>query len=127
MFSAFYVNMVKSGEESGKLIENLKVVSLEQEKDRVFKSRLRSAMMYPVFVLSLTAVVGIGIAWFILPKLATVFSQLKIKLPLITKILIGAGTFLGEHGRVVVPAGIAFIVVVLFLTFSFISCTSVLR
>ena len=119
LFPEHAVSLIQLGEKSGKLIENLKVVAIEQEKNRVFKSKLRSAMMYPVFVISLTVIIGIGIAWFILPKLATVFAQLKIKLPLITKILIGAGTFLGEYGYYVAPAGILVMAAVFFFIFSF--------
>jgi len=119
LFPEHAVSLIRLGEESGKLIENLKVVAIEQEKNRVFKSKLRSAMMYPVFVLSLTVIIGVGIAWFILPKLATVFAQLKIKLPLITEILINMGTFLGEYGSYVVPAGILVMAVLFFLIFTF--------
>ncbi|HCA67086.1 MAG TPA: hypothetical protein DEP11_02405, partial [Candidatus Jacksonbacteria bacterium] len=119
LFPEHSVSLIRLGEESGHLTENLKVVSVEQEKDRVFKSKLRSAMMYPIFVLSLTVIIGIGIAWFILPKLALVFSQLKIKLPLITKILIGGGSFLGEHGGVVVPAAFIVMAALFFFIFSF--------
>lgn len=118
-FPEHAISLIRLGEQSGKLTENLKVIAIEQEKDRVLKSKLRSAMMYPVFVLSLTVIIGVGIAWFILPKLATVFSQLKIKLPLITKILIGIGTFLGEHGRLVIPAAVISIAVLFFFIFSF--------
>src|SRR3990167_1837988 len=119
LFPEHAVSLIRLGEESGKLIENLKVVAIEQEKNRVFKSKLRSAMMYPVFVLSLTVIIGVGIAWFILPKLATVFAQLKIKLPLITEILINMGTFLGEYGSYVAPAGILVMAVLFFLIFTF--------
>src|SRR3989338_5258203 len=119
LFPTHAVSLIRLGEESGKLTQNLKVVAIEQEKDRVFKSKIRSAMMYPVFVLSLTAIVGVGISWFILPKLAVVFSQLKIKLPLITKILIGSGTFLGNYGQYVVPVAIFIIIVLFFFVFIF--------
>lgn len=119
LFPEHAISLIRLGEQSGKLTENLKVVAIEQKKDRVLKSKLRSAMMYPIFVLSLTVVIGIGIAWLILPKLATVFSHLKIKLPLITKILISIGTFLGEHGQLVVPAIVIGITIIFFFTFSF--------
>ncbi len=119
LFPEHAISLIRLGEESGKLTENLKVVAIEQEKDRVFSSKLRSAMMYPVFVLSLTVIIGIGIAWFILPKLATVFAQLKINLPLITKILIGIGTFLGQYGQYVVPAAVVAVAAIFFFVFSF--------
>lgn len=119
LFPAHAVSLIRLGEESGRLTENLKVVATEEEKNRALQSKLRSAMMYPVFVLSLTVIIGVGIAWFILPKLAIVFSQLKIQLPLITKVLIGTGSYLGTHGQFVVPGGIFVMMVLLFFLFSF--------
>ena len=119
LFPEHAVSLIRLGEQSGKLTQNLKMVATEQEKDRALKSKLRSAMMYPIFVLSLTVIIGVGIAWFILPKLATVFSQLKITLPLITKILIGTGTFLGAHGQYVVPAGVVVMAMLFFFLFAF--------
>jgi len=67
-------------------------------------------MLYPAFVLGLTLVVGVGVAWFILPRLSTVFGALNVKLPAITVALIGFGTFLQHSGVFVVPI---FLVVVL--------------
>ncbi|QQS15533.1 MAG: type II secretion system F family protein [Candidatus Moraniibacteriota bacterium] len=119
LFREHVVSLVRIGEESGRLVENLKVVSVEEEKDRLFRSKLRSAMTYPIFVLLVTAVVGIGIAWFILPKLALVFSQLKIALPWITKALISVGVFLNASGWKVLPAGSIVIAVLFYFAFFF--------
>ncbi|TSC61415.1 MAG: Uncharacterized protein G01um101472_444 [Parcubacteria group bacterium Gr01-1014_72] len=113
LFPGHAISLIKLGEQSGKLTQNLAVVAIEQEKSRAFRDKLRSAMMYPLFVLALTIIVGTGITWFILPKLAIVFNQLKLELPLITKVLIGAGTFLGEHGAYVVPV-FFFVLITLF-------------
>lgn len=117
LFKDHSLSLIRLGEESGKLVQNLKIVEIEETKERLLRSRLRSAMMYPVFVLGLTAVVGIGIAWFILPKLALVFGQLKLQLPLITKVLISFGTFLGHYGKFVVPAAIILIVALFYFLF----------
>jgi type IV pilus assembly protein PilC len=103
MFPQHAVSLLRLGEESGKLTDNLVIVTGEMQKNREFKSKLRSAMMYPLFVLGVTLVVGIGIAWFILPKLATVFASLHIALPLVTRILIRGGAFLNTHGTTAVP------------------------
>ena len=105
-FKGYTISLIRLGEESGNFAENLKVVALEEEKDREFKSKVRSALMYPIFVLGLTGIIGIGISWFILPKLAKIFFDLKLALPLITKVLLGFGLFLNEHGLVAVPLGI---------------------
>lgn len=117
LFKGYTISLIRIGEESGKFAENLKVVALEQEKEREFKSKVRSALMYPAFVLILTAVIGIGISWFILPKLAKIFSDLKLALPLITKILIGFGIFLSNHGLVVVPIGILVVTGIVYVVF----------
>ncbi len=119
LFKDYTISLIRLGESSGRLVENLKVVSVEDQKERIFRSKLRSAMMYPVFVMGITVIIGVGIAWFILPKLATVFGQLKIELPLITKILIAVGAFLGQYGQFVAPAFILFVILLIYFIFFF--------
>lgn len=116
LFPAQAISLIQIGEESGRLVENLKVIALQQSKDRVFRSKIYSAMMYPVFVLVLSLIIGLGIAWFILPKLATVFASLNVKLPLITQILINVGTFLGDYGNIAVPSFV-FVLIIFVLVF----------
>lgn len=111
------VSLIKVGEETGRLAENLKVVVAQQQKERVFKSQVRSAMMYPILILSLMLLIGTGIAWFILPKLATVFTNLDLELPFITRVLIGAGTFLGNYGAIVLPLALIILIVIIYLLF----------
>ncbi len=111
IFSPHITALIRIGEESGQLNENLKAIVIQQKKEREFHSKLRSAMMYPALVLGLTLVVGIGIAWFILPRLSTVFDQLKLELPLVTRVLIGFGRFLGDYGTVVIPSFIMAIII----------------
>lgn len=119
LFKGYTISLIRLGEESGKFAENLRVVSLEEEKEREFKSKVKSALMYPAFVLVLTAVVGIGISWFILPKLAKIFTDLKLALPFITKVLLGFGLFLNEHGIVVVPIGVMILMALVYFIFMF--------
>lgn len=107
------IYLMRLGEETGRLSENLKLIKIQKEKSRDFGSKVRSAMMYPVFIMSVAFIIGVSIAWSILPRLAIVFSQLNIKLPIITKVLIDFGQFLNDYGIYVIP-------VVLFLIASFI-------
>ncbi|MDD5416186.1 MAG: type II secretion system F family protein [Candidatus Daviesbacteria bacterium] len=113
----YFISLIRLGEESGNLTENLKLVVTQQQKIREFASKLQSAMIYPVIVFSLTLITGIGIAWFILPRLSLVFSQLRMELPLITKILISLGKFLGEFGIVVIPLLIFLICLAVYFLF----------
>ncbi|MEK7560889.1 MAG: type II secretion system F family protein [Patescibacteria group bacterium] len=107
LFTDYQIALLRIGEESGNLSGNLKVIVTQQKRDRMLKSKVRSAVMYPAIVLSITVAVGIGVSWFTLPKLATVFASLGVALPLPTRILVGIGGFLGKYGVVVVPIGLA--------------------
>lgn len=118
-FKGYTISLIRLGEESGNFAENLKVVSLEEEKDRDFKSKIKSALMYPIFVLTLTGVVGIGISWFILPKLAKIFTDLRLTLPLVTRVLMSFGLFLSKHGIIAVPVGVAVIGLISYVVFMY--------
>lgn len=109
--------LINLGEESGRLVENLQVAARQEEKQRLLRAKVRSAMMYPAFVLGLTVVIGLAVAWFLLPKLSDTFSQLDVELPLISRIFIGFGDFLRTNGYWAVPSaigGLLFIVYILF-------------
>ncbi|HSW77348.1 MAG TPA: type II secretion system F family protein [Candidatus Chromulinivoraceae bacterium] len=110
--------LVQLGEQAGRLVDNLRVAAKQEEKQRVFKSKIRSALLYPTFVLSVTGLVGIGVSWFLLPRLAQTFSQLKLNLPLISQILIGFGTFLQNNGIWAVPGGLVIIILLCYLLFA---------
>lgn len=110
--------LVRLGEDSGRLNQNLQLAAQQEEKRHIFRAKIRSALIYPVFVLGLTLVVGLGISWFLLPRLANTFSQLHVKLPLISRIAINFGLFLQQHGAVAVPAFLGGVFIVSWLLFS---------
>jgi len=109
--------LLRLGEHSGRLVENLQLAAAQEEKRHIFQANIRSALLYPTFVLSITLVVGLGVAWFLLPHLNETFSQLHVKLPLLSRVMIGIGVFLRDYGSMVVPVvalGLAIIGYVLF-------------
>lgn len=113
------ISLVRVGEQTGRLSENLKIIVVEQEKDRSFRSKIRSGMLYPAFVLSLTLVVGLGVSWFIIPRLAKVFEGLHIPLPIITKALIAVSAFLGQYGYIAVPSFVIVLALTIYFVFIF--------
>ncbi len=117
LFPDHVISLVRLGEESGKLNENIKIAAIGQEKNRALQSKIYSAMMYPAFVLFLTVFVGLGIAWLILPRLTTTFAQMRMDLPLITEILIEIGNFLGSYGHYFIPSFLVFLVILVFVLF----------
>lgn len=109
--------LVRLGESSGRLVDNLLIAAQQEEKRHMFHSKIRSALIYPSFVLGLTVVVGLGISWFLLPKLANTFSQLHVNLPLISRIAINFGLFLQSYGVIAVPSilvGLSLLMYILF-------------
>lgn len=119
IFSDYVISLVRVGERIGGLPENLVLIAENQQKENIFKSRIRSAMMYPSIVFGFGFVIATGIAWFILPRLASVFSQLNMDLPWVTRMLIIFGEFLGEYGSVVIPVAIVVVFLVIFFVFIF--------
>lgn len=88
IFSHLYVNMVKSGETGGALENILKRLSDFNEKQLEIRTKIRTAMAYPI----LMCVVGIGtmlvLMTFVIPKMMTMFTDLGQALPLPTQILL---------------------------------------
>jgi type II secretory pathway component PulF len=95
--------LLKIGEESGRISQNIDLISKQEIRDREFRSRIKSATLYPIIVLSIALVLGITISWFILPKLSGVFSSLHLELPLATRIVVAFGAFLQKYGIIAVP------------------------
>lgn len=109
--------LVRLGEASGNLVENLEIAAQQEAKRHVFVSKVRSAFIYPAFVITLTIVVGLGVAWFLLPRLAETFAQLHVTLPPISEAMIGFGLFLKEHGVVAVPTFIGATLLIMYVLF----------
>lgn len=119
IFSGYILALIRIGEQSGRLPENLRVVNQRQQKEAIFRSKVKAAAMYPVFVLSFTLLIGLAIAWFILPRLASVFSSMRVELPWATKAIVGSGNFLNENGILVIPAIAAIVFGLVWLIFGF--------
>lgn len=113
------VSLIRIGEESGKLPDNLAVVVEQQQKEQSFNAKVRAAMFYPVIVLVITTIVALGMAWFVLPRLATVFSSLTIQLPLMTRLLIRLAGFLQHYGSIVIPTIVVAIALIIYILFFF--------
>ncbi|HXV27055.1 MAG TPA: type II secretion system F family protein [Candidatus Paceibacterota bacterium] len=110
--------LIRVGEESGQLAKHLQTAVEQHRKEGQFRSRVRSAMLYPAILLSVALVVAVFVSWYILPRLAGVFGNLGAELPLLTRLLLSSGEFLEQYGYIAVPAGAAVVgalIVVLFV------------
>jgi len=94
VFSVLFVNMVKSGEASGKLSESLSYLAEHLEKEYALMGKIKSSMSYPVFVLGLLFLIGLLMIFFIFPTFAESLQSLNVPLPWFTKVVIGIAGFL---------------------------------
>ncbi len=96
VFSEVYINMVRAGEEGGILDDILKRLATQVEQDASIRKKIKSAMMYPLVILSVTIVAFFGIMLFIVPKLGGLILSLDTagsKLPIYTRALLGFSNF----------------------------------
>ena len=115
----YVVSLIRIGENAGRLVENLRVIVIQQQKERSFRSKMRSAMAYPVLVLSIAFVIGVGLTVYILPRLESVFGSLNIELPLLTRILLAVGSFTGQYGSIVLPVTVVVMAILFYFIFFF--------
>jgi type IV pilus assembly protein PilC len=88
VFSRLYVAMVRAGEAGGVLDSVLLQLATTIEKQLALKRKVRSAMMYPIGVLSLVGLIVAAMLTFVVPKFTDLFASMGSKLPLPTQILV---------------------------------------
>jgi len=97
VFGELFINIVKLGETSGTLSENLEYLAGEMKKSRGLRAKVRSAVIYPIVILVATLGLTGILVFFVLPKILPVFASLRIDLPLSTRILVGTAVFLNNY------------------------------
>jgi type IV pilus assembly protein PilC len=106
VFDALYVNMVEAGETGGILDTILQRLSTYIEKNVKLQRAVKSALVYPVGVLTVAAGVITLLLWKVVPIFATLFAGLGVDLPLPTKIVIALSNFIGSIFGLVLLAAI---------------------
>src|ERR1700684_579766 len=96
VFDALYYNMVEAGETGGILDTILQRLSSYIEKNVKLKRAVKSAMIYPVAVMSIAGGVIILLLWKVVPIFPQLFNALRVNLPLPTRIVIGMSEFVGS-------------------------------
>lgn len=105
LFDSFYINMVKSGEASGKLSEALDYLANHLEREYNFRSKIRGAMMYPIMILAMMIGIMFLMSFYVLPQLTGMLQQTDQELPMITKVIIAGTDFIRGGG------GLLFIII----------------
>src|SRR5262247_1766941 len=92
-FDELYTNMIAAGEAGGILDTILKRLATYIEKAVKLKAQVKGAMVYPVAVISIAAIVIAVILWKVIPTFASMFEGLGAELPLPTRIVIAASNW----------------------------------
>ena len=103
LFSEFFYNMIKCGENSGRLSNVLKDMSNYYERDYRVKSKLKSIMIYPAILLIMMIVALIFIMYAVIPNFALVFENNNIKPPLFSYLVITTMMFFKEYINILIP------------------------
>ena len=112
VFDPLYINLVKLGEASGTLRENLDFLTRQLEGSYALRKKIQGIMLYPMIVLSMALLLGSLISVFILPRLIRLFDSFDVVLPLSTRILLAIASFMQTFGVIFFLS--AFIVLMVF-------------
>lgn len=110
LFGSFTINIIRIGEQTGMLSENLIYLAQELSKRQALQRKIRSALMYPLCITIATLGVTGLLVVFIFPKIMPIFISLDITLPLTTRILLAISAYLTDWGLLTI-CGIALAVI----------------
>jgi len=96
-FSNFFVNMIRSGERTGRLEEVMNYLADQMERDFDLMTKIKGAMIYPIFVIFGLVIVGFVMMAFVVPKLTDVLKESGTALPWTTNLLIATSSFVKSY------------------------------
>ncbi len=116
VFGNFAINIIKAGESSGTLIDNLNYLADELKKKDLLRKKILGAMLYPIIVTIATFGIAGLLIVYIFPKILPIFQSLKASLPLSTRMIIWISDMLRNYGFyiflfILVSSVIAFILI----------------
>ncbi|MFZ2151805.1 MAG: type II secretion system F family protein [Minisyncoccia bacterium] len=98
VFTSFYVNMVRAGEESGKLNQTFNYLAEYLDRSYELASKTKNALIYPSFVIGTFIIVMVLMLTLVIPKLAVIIQDSGAEIPIYTRIVIAASDFLVNYG-----------------------------
>jgi type IV pilus assembly protein PilC len=98
VFSQFYINMVKAGEEAGKLDETFQFLADYMDRSYEVSSKAKNALIYPAFVIGTFFIVMGLMLTMVIPKISTILKESGQEIPIYTKVVIGMSEFMVNYG-----------------------------
>ena len=119
IFSDFYVNMVKSGEETGKLNETFNYLADYLDRNYEVVSKAKNALIYPAFVITVFLAVMVLMFTVIVPKISLIVTESGQEIPIYTKVVFGVSDFFVDYGLILAAA----LVVLIFFVIRYVRTT----
>ncbi len=116
VFGVFYVSLIKTGEASGRISDTLYYLSDHLEREADIGAKLKSAMIYPAFVIVVLGVVMSIIMFFVMPRIAQLLAETTNDPPMMTKMMLAFYDFLAHYGWVLI---VGFVVMVISIIYYF--------
>lgn len=98
VFSPFYTNMVKAGEESGRLDQTFTYLADYLERNYEVTSKAKNALIYPAFVIFTFIVVMVLMLTMVIPKISTILTDAGQEIPFYTRVVLGISNFMVDFG-----------------------------
>lgn len=115
IFPGIFISAIRAGEVSGNLEVNLENLAVQLNKEKELRSKIKSAMFYPIVVLIASVILGLGLSYFLLPKITPLFTGLDIELPITTKFLLWFSDLVQNYGGRLFLGFVAFVIFIWWL------------
>lgn len=96
-FTPVFVNLIKSGEASGNLEKTFENLSETLQKEQDLRQQVRSAMVYPILLMTVSSFVVFFLITFVLPKISKVFSDSGFQPPFFSQVVFSIGSFVNQY------------------------------
>jgi len=103
-FDRLYVSMVRAGEVGGVLDQTLDRLATQLEKDDSLRRSVKSAMVYPLLILTFAILVMFALILFVIPVFGAMYNDLGGQLPLLTRIMMGISNMMRSFWFIIFPA-----------------------
>ncbi len=114
-FDKIFINFIRAGEISGTLSKNLEFLINWLEGRNSLEKEISSATLYPKIIVTFALVIGIGLAFFVLPQMTQIFGSLDVDIPFTTQLLLDISDFIASNTLLNFLLLVFFIVLILFL------------
>lgn len=101
-FSALDITLIASGETSGNLDKSLSRLAAQLEKQQSLTRKIRSAFIYPAFVMGVVIIVAAIMVVYVMPQMDALYQSFDAELPFLTRVLVSISRFTGKFAPFII-------------------------